>query len=833
MQTALASAASSAEVAALAESLATAQADLAELLAANNVYTGDLVINSASTLTAAEAQGGKLGIINGNVYITQSSTAIDASKLQTVVSKIVTVIGAVSYTHSGTGVTAVNFDKLTGAGSINLDQNAPVSLPELASSGVVVIKDNGTKVTAVSAPKLATVTSLSDGSGAGTFEFDSATELNLASLVRYSAALTLKTKSTGTIDLSAFTTADTEGKQYTGAGYLLTINGPKVVTLSQYETGTLTTDAATLTLPKMKVAPTLTAANLEELHMHNLMGPINLTGFNQLETLDIIGTYLTTGDEDVVKGVRATNVTLTDAASLTDLTLAGALGTVSISGASNLTTVSTSGGMRSFSLTGATDLTSLTLGHGPNASSTKKLSNLIISGATNLASLTADSINNASILTITDNPALAKISLAALKAVGTESTAAGSVSVTITNNDLTAQSVQLPSPADYTPATAGKITTDSGITELKTYLDVAIATTDEKVKVSFDNVTEFVDYLGEKTNADSNTTDVQYTIATGNVQDIDTATDAGWVMINTYPGTAAPASIKETRTYVMAAANTPVGDSFLDAALVDEDLLIYADGIDHSFNGGTGDGEYPTMTALVNAINAYDFGNTSVTAARDAQKVLNSRLSYTKSGVATSITNITAGDKFIFKLGSATRTYTLPANTSTSLDGIDMTELGTIIANTMSGTVNAGVKYYMTAASGVVATTALITNSILVDYGNITYPALSIVVTNTDGYQSLGASTNTVAAMTASSVAIGASNVTVNGLRITLQNDSFTTAFDANDNVSNDNGWGTITTVVSGTHTYGNSSWVIPFSSAVDNSAGGDAAGVVDATAWL
>ena len=302
-------------------------------------------------------------------------------------------------------------------------------------------------------------------------------------------------------------------------------------------------------------------------------------------------------------------------------------------------------------------------------------------------------------------------------------------------------------------------------------------------------------------------------ISATNTTTISTVENAGWIFINKTPGTAAPASVKETRTYVTSVETE--GNNFADKNLSDDDIIIGYNGITKEFTGGSGTGEYATITSMVTAINAFDFGGTTVTAARDAQKVLKSRLSYTKAGVATSITNITANSKFIFKLGTVTKTYTNPANTASSLDGIDMTELGAIIANTMTGTVVSGKKYNVGASEGVLTITGLITKTERVDYGNITYPSFSVVVTNTTGYQSLGASTNTAAAMTASSVAIGASNVTVNGIRITLQNDSFTTAFDSNDVVTF--GGYTATTIVSGTHTYGNSSWVIPFSSAANN----------------
>ena len=836
IKTDLAAADTSDAVAQLALDLAAAQANLTTLLAQNNVFTGTLNIRNAAELSAAEQLGDKVTIINGAVNVTQSDTSIDAAKLQAVVSKITVITDKLTYSHSGTGVTAVNFDKLTSVGDMAINQEAPVTFAALTSAANVDVVSN-LKVTAVDFPVLTKVTTLADGTAAGDngdFEFSAATSVDLGSLVRYTPGdLQITTKSTGTVDLASLeTTSETTGLQ---SSLTLGVSGPKVLSLPLVETAALTTNAQRVTLPKLTSVPTFTngATNLKELHMHNLMAPITLTSYAQLEILDIIGTYLTTGiSAATLAGARATGVEATGVTSLETLTLAGALGVVKITGAGNLTSVTTSGGMRSFELDGATDLTSLTLGHGANASSTKKRSDLIITGATSLETLVADSVNYATKLDISGNTSLTSISLAGLTALATETSQKNIVK--IQNNKLEAQSVQIASASTAIPLVEGSVTTNSGIKELKVYLDKAIAaatSTGESVRVDFDNVVQIVTVAGDVLTATTATKTANTGITASNSSVVSAVDQAGWIFINIFPSTPDTASVKETRTYTFAVATE--GDNFTDTALNGDDIVIGSDGVDKTFAGGTGaTDDYTTVTAMLAAINAFDFGSTTVTAARDAQKVLKSRLSYTKAGVATSITNITATDKFIFKLGTVTKTYTNPTIVASSADGITMTELGEIIASTMTGTVVAGKKYNVAESNGVLTITGLITNTELVDYGNITYPSFSIVVTNTTGYQSLGASTNTAAAMTASGVAIGASNVTVNGVRITLQNDSFSAAFESDDDVSVA-GFNTVTTVVSGTHTYGNSSWVIPFSSAVDNSGTGSNLGVIDATAWL
>ena len=66
---AVADVASSEEVSALSDAVAASQADLDELLANSSVFTGNVVINNASTLDAFHSMGSSLAIVNGNVDI--------------------------------------------------------------------------------------------------------------------------------------------------------------------------------------------------------------------------------------------------------------------------------------------------------------------------------------------------------------------------------------------------------------------------------------------------------------------------------------------------------------------------------------------------------------------------------------------------------------------------------------------------------------------------------------------------------------------------------------------------------------------------------------------
>ena len=484
----LANAATSAEVTALAASLATAQSDLSDLLASNNVYTTtELKINSAASLTVAKALGDKLAIINGSVTIENTAAAaMNATDLQAVVDKMVTITGKLDYTHSGTGVTGVVFNNLIGTGDLDLDQEAPISMPKLASAAAVDLTSD-VKVTSVSFPELTKVTSFN------TLSFTQAESLSMPKFVGETgdAAFSVTLKSKSTIDLSAYNTIDeTTAKD---VAHTLTVNGPSALTLSNWVLGVVTTDVEVLTLPKAHNTPVTTATKLKEVHLHSLRDDVTFDStYVKLATVDIIGDYDKVGVAATVAGPRTNDVTL-GGASIETLTLAGHMGNVTITGATSLSSVTTSGGMTSFSVADATDLTELTLGHGPNSSSTLKRSDLSVTGATSLTKLVADKINNASKLTLTGNTELASISMAALAAIATETSAEA---VNIYGNNLDAQSFQLPSATGATPVVAAKITTNSGLSSLKAYLDKAIAAASSQVLVKYDNVEKVTSAAG-------------------------------------------------------------------------------------------------------------------------------------------------------------------------------------------------------------------------------------------------------------------------------------------------------------------------------------------------
>lgn len=466
--------------------LSAVQSDLTDLLASNNVYTGDVIINNSSTLAAAEAQGDKLTIVNGNVYITQSSTAIDATKLQAVASKFVTVTGAVSYTHSGTGVSAVNFDKLTSAGSLKLDQEAPVNLNELVSAGSVIIVDD-TKLTAVNMPVLTSVTSFNDGTTANTLGGSKVTSIDLGSLPRYdvaAGALSLELSSTGdtTLDLAALTTTDAT----TGLVEKLdlTVTGGDDLSLPLFVKGDISaTNVKSLVLPKFIYTNstdgtlTVTDAKLESIAMHEVRGSFSLSNASKLATVDFIGTIDTSVASRSVGGsitISGTNPSLTKAS------FAGILAGASVTGATDLIDITTSGMIRAFTLDGSDDITTLSLGHknitgitGTNGENAGNASSLTIQNNDALTSFEASELASLGTLIVKDNASLTAFTLKSTLSLGTALTSAGAaasetVNVDISGNDLTG-SVQRASAFNVSPAVTGKIT-QASLNNISTYL---------------------------------------------------------------------------------------------------------------------------------------------------------------------------------------------------------------------------------------------------------------------------------------------------------------------------------------------------------------------------
>ena len=470
MQTALNGAATAAEVAALATSLATAQADLSDLLASNNIYSTAIVVDSQASLDFAIALGDKVTIVNGGVSITHTKEMNDA-QVATLMGKIGSVTGAVVYSATVSTTATGTFSKLTGAGSLAITQTGDISLPLFATSGAVTITGDAL-TTSVSLPKLITATSLTFAG------IDKATSFSMPSMVSYDSALTINIANSGSIDLSAFTNATTVAGVADTSPEALTINAA-TLTAPVYAQGVITADrltsvdlpkwayadgssfdrAATVVLPSVNPGKATSSFSIAIQSVFNAATSVNITAAANTHT--------------GVKASEHVNITSTST-KLETLTLAGTFTTINVTGP-DVTSMSLAGTAHSVTVN-ATDVETLDLAY---TSAAKGV--LAITANTKLTSLTADKVDGLTSFTLTGNSDLTDISFAALKTVG-----ATGATVSISGNDLAIESV---SDAQTAPVVAKKVSS-ADFTKLKTFLTAAIAgvtsTSGTSVSVSAD-----------------------------------------------------------------------------------------------------------------------------------------------------------------------------------------------------------------------------------------------------------------------------------------------------------------------------------------------------------
>ena len=115
--------------------------DIKDLLASNNVFTGDLTINSEATLEFAESLGDKVKIINGNVTV-QAPSDLDGARLQAVVDKIQVITKDLTIRAANSSAPYVTMDNLSGVGNIKVAQAGSISFATLKSALEITIGNN-------------------------------------------------------------------------------------------------------------------------------------------------------------------------------------------------------------------------------------------------------------------------------------------------------------------------------------------------------------------------------------------------------------------------------------------------------------------------------------------------------------------------------------------------------------------------------------------------------------------------------------------------------------------------------------------------------------------
>ena len=174
--------------------------------------------------------GNKINIVNANVTITLTAD-MDAAELQTVIDRIYTINGALSFTDNTSGTSMVTFDNLTTTENLTLDSvEGAISFAALLTTEVVTITeatddDGDGLVTSLSMPVLTSITSINTGTIDQISFAGAGTSVDLGALVRYGEreALTVALAGSGTLDIGSLVTTDVDGDEIDG--YNLTLSG--------------------------------------------------------------------------------------------------------------------------------------------------------------------------------------------------------------------------------------------------------------------------------------------------------------------------------------------------------------------------------------------------------------------------------------------------------------------------------------------------------------------------------------------------------------------------------------------------------------------------------
>ena len=521
LEAATADVASSEDVQAITDAVAENQDDLQELLDQSSVFAGDVVVNTPTTLDAFHTIGTGLAIINGNVDIDVNSD-MDIAKVQELVNFIEVTIKDFAYT-AGTGVdTEVTFNNLAGTRSLTLDQEGGYIAQNLSSATKIVLDDDSS-VDIVDLRGLTTVTSLSDGTGAGTFTFSKGTELHLTALPRYpTTSLSLGVDEGGVIDITALRDVESDGDDQ---ALDLTLEGPDTVSITA-----LTGDKASSSITLINVITATVngydgtiniGADVQNFSSDNLVD-FTVVANSDLVTVDVTGKL----NPNITTDKQGPAVDLSGHGDLETVTIAGDVELIDLDGNGNLTTVTITAdvdGSQGIVLNGNSDLATINL-------TGAKAEVLAITGNSDIEVLTVDftvedsddtdalvdgsititgnesmetlniSTDNVETLNVSNNVDLETVDFTGMTAIG----ATGKATVTIKDNKLVAEIAtdeeDGATAADDVAAGAagdlGSFSTNSGLDTASVYLTAVAADADSTATVVFDEVDSVVDSEG-------------------------------------------------------------------------------------------------------------------------------------------------------------------------------------------------------------------------------------------------------------------------------------------------------------------------------------------------
>ena len=844
----LANAATSAEVAALQTALTAAQGDLSDLLAANNVYSTDLVINSPATLAFAKSLGDKLTIVNANVTFDVDATMATAD-VQAVANKFVTIVKDLNYYATSSTVAAVTFDNLTSAGDIAIAQAGNYVFPKLANATDVYLGANySSKVGIVDLRMLAKVNSLNtstllaaDVAGttpatntANTVSFSQATEIHLTAVPYYGANLTILGKAGSVVDMTAFASVDADGDE---VNYALNITGPAALTLTKFTKGALTvTDVTTVSLSGHRGNVTLDGvANFTS---DKLVGVLTLSSTNDLKTINVTGAL----DDDVTVAAASADkiypdVNLSGQTALTSATFAGGFVTANLTGASNLTSITNTAQISTLTLSGNNDLTSATIGgkinsltvtgaddlltldltHTTFTSTALKSGSLVVTSNPKLESLTSVA-DKLSTLTVTGNANLTTVDFTGLKTIGGDATATVTIGGAGLANALNATKIvdTYNASAATEAADTGAFTSASGISTLKTYLIAAAAAPSVTgVKVFLDSADL---HIAEGATSAANVEQNSLKISTaGDVAEL--------TVVNVTK------SVTTTTGTTVRQRISNVWDLGRNAIYGNKDLVA-GTGVSIAITGGitktfVGTADITTVSGLVDAINAdtTSFGSDiTVTAALDSYNQSYNKISYTDADGVAETTNST-GTMYWSYGSTTTGTAAIGTNSTTA-------QIAIAIAAALSTTSDV---YNASAVGNAVLVTKLVTNTQNVDLGPGVSFANTLAITELGSNTVQWSSNSSNAAGQDSDYFLSVAKFDTKGLRVMVQNNSTSvvmaatvTAVVPGTNLSLEP-----TTLASGTNMVGSFSYVAGWSD-IDNASTSTVAGSTkNRTHWL
>lgn len=483
-------AATTAAIDILADEITLIQGDIAEILASNNVYDGDLSIANDAQLAFAVSLGDKVGIINGT--LTVNATGLSAAEVSAVTAKILTVTGLASIT----AVEELDFSKLTSVGgaytvtgfdvndaaltsvggAVTLNYDGGYTQPNLVSAASLAVTDfvtTGTTIVGTLAVDFSGLTVTTPVAVGTPTTFSSATSVKLMTsyfnivapkaltvdmlAANYKTGLTVSAEKAGSVvtiagrvDNGATTPV---GQALSVTGYATSVLNAAAVT----KTSTLTVNGieTALSFPALTTATVVSAPATVSFSAPLLVAGSSV-GAAAAKTVSLASTPTLTAavvetltfsalaspytaaatlkTATVTGKVGSTNGFTSTTGTLVSATFAGELDAVSITGTGSattdkLTTVTTNGAIGAFTLDNSDVITSISLGHSYIVGSTG--SSLTITNNAKLASLTT-STNYLLNLVVTGNAKLAAMNFASYSNV----ISSGAMTIAINGNKL-------------------------------------------------------------------------------------------------------------------------------------------------------------------------------------------------------------------------------------------------------------------------------------------------------------------------------------------------------------------------------------------------------------